>query len=351
MSAHPHASRPGLDSPLADARAWFDRRGVYLVMQYGVPFALLVTVIYFAFSAPDFLSVRNLQAIGYAASITGVLACAFTVALVAGQIDLTVGVTMGLLATVFEIVVVRNQHSLVLGLAAMLAMALLVGIGNGLIVVNVGVNSVVATFAGLSFLLGASSTLFNYERERILSSGEFTATLAPGRTGWELVELTSKHILGVPVPVLVLGLVAALCYLLLSHAKTGAHLYATGANPSAALRAGIRVNALIRFVFLLTPIAALLGALMTIGREGTINPSTGYGAEFDVLTAVLIGGASFFGGGGSIQRTLLGVLFIVVLRNGLTIDQVAVTYQYIAIGSIFLVGVVISAVAAKQKAR
>jgi ribose/xylose/arabinose/galactoside ABC-type transport system permease subunit len=246
---------------------------------------------------------------------------------------------------------VRSGQSLVVGLLIMLLAALVVGLVNGVIVVNFGVNSIVATFAMLQVVFGASYTLWKLHRTNAEISGVFTASVGPGDRGYSLVRLANGDVGGIPYPVLVLAGVTLVCYLLLSRTKLGWHIYATGGNRSAALRAGIRVDWITRLVFLLTPIGALVAALISIGRTAQPDPGTGYGDEFDVLTAVLLGGVGFEGGIGKVERSVAGALFVVVLKDGLTLRNVNSSVAYMAEAVALILAVVLAAVGAKRRRR
>jgi ribose transport system permease protein len=330
---------------------WLRRRGADLLMEWGIFAALAGIIVYFAITAPNFLTAKNWQAVGNSVAVIGILAAPFTIALVAGQVDLTVGIMIGFVSTIFTLVVVRTDHSLVVGLLVMVLAALVVGLINGALVVNFGVNSIVATFAMLQVVFGASYTLWKLHRTNAESSGAFTASLGPGDRGYSLVRLANGDVLGIPYPVLILAGVTLVCYLLLSRSKLGWHIYATGGNRSAALRSGIRVDGITRLVFLLTPIGALLAALITMGRTSQPDPGTGYGYEFDVLTAVLLGGIGFDGGVGKVERSIAGALFVVVLKDGLTLRNVDSSYQYMAEAVALILAVVLAAVGAKRRRR
>lgn len=327
------------------------RRGPDLLLEYGIYAALAGAFLYFAVSAPNFLTGKNFQAIGYSVAVIGLLTIPFTIALVAGQVDLTVGVVIGLLSSVFQVVVINSGQSIVIGLLAMVLAALLVGVVNGVIVVNFGINSVVATFATLQVVFGASLTLWKLNRRNAEGSGEFTSTISPGDTGYSIVRLVNAHVLGIPVPVIVLATVALAGHVLLSRTKLGWHIYATGGNPSAALRAGIRTDGVVRLVFVLVPLVGVLAALITFGRTGTPDPASGYGYEFDVLTAVLIGGIGFQGGSGTVERSLAGALFVVLLKDGLSLQNVDSSIQFMIQSVALILAVILVALAAKRQRR
>jgi ribose/xylose/arabinose/galactoside ABC-type transport system permease subunit len=330
---------------------WLRRRTPELLMEWGIFAALATLIFYFAITAPNFMTVKNWQAVGNSVAVIGILVAPFTIALVAGQVDLTVGIMIGFLSTIFTLVVVRSDHSLVVGMLVMVLAALAVGVINGALVVNFGVNSIVATFAMLQVVFGASYTLWKLHRTNAESSGAFTASLSPGDRGYSLVRMANGDLFGIPYPVLILAGVTVVCYLLLSRSKLGWHIYATGGNRSAALRSGIRVDGITRLVFLLTPIGALLAALITIGRTSQPDPGTGYGYEFDVLTAALLGGIGFEGGLGKVERSIAGALFVVVLKDGMTLRNVDSSYQYMAEAVALILAVVLAAIGAKRRRR
>jgi ribose transport system permease protein len=339
------------DAPLGAGLSWARRRGPDLLLEYGIYAALAGAFVYFALTAPNFLTGKNFQAIGYSVAVIGLLTVPFTIALVAGHVDLTVGIMIGLLSSIFQVVVINSGQSIVLGLLAMVLAALLVGLVNGVIVVNFGINSVVATFATLQVVFGASLSLWKLNRTNAEGSGEFTSAISPGDAGYSIVRLANAHVLGVPLPVIVLAVVALAGYLFLSRSQFGWHIYATGGNPSAALRAGIRVNGLTRLVFVLTPLVAVLATLITFGRTGTPDPASGYGYEFDVLTAVLIGGIGLAGGSGTIGRSLAGALFVVLLKDGLSLLNVDSSIQFMIQSAALILAVILVALATKRQQR
>jgi ribose transport system permease protein len=339
------------ETPFATGIGWVRRRGLDVLLTYGIFAALGAACVYFAFDAPNFLTVKNFQAIGYSVAVIGLLTVPFTIALVAGQVDLTVGIMIGLLSSIFQVVVINSGQPLVLGLLAMVLAAVLVGLINGVIVVNFGINSVVATFAMLQVVFGASLSLWKLNRTNAEGSGEFTSAISDGDTGYSIVRVVNAHVLGIPVPVIVLAAVTVAGYLLLSRSKLGWHIYATGGNSSAALRAGIRVNGLIRLVFVLTPLVAVLAALITFGRTGTPDPASGYGYEFDVLTAVLLGGIGLQGGSGAVERSLAGALFVVVLKDGLSLQNVDSSIQFMIQSVALILAVILVALATKRQQR
>ncbi len=214
---------------------------------------------------------------------------------------------------------------------------LAIGMLNGVLVVGLGINSIIATLAVSIVLRGVAL---------IVSQGQNVPLGSGG-----IQDAVGARPLGIPIAVYVMALVYLVCWVLLIHTRVGWHLFAVGGNPSAAERAGIRTGVLFRVVFLVTALLAVVGGLITLGRTGQGSPAFGAGIEFDVLAAVLLGGIGLAGGSGRIQRTLAGVVLVGVLTNGLILIDVDAYYQYLARGLVFLLAVVMGAIGVRRAAR
>jgi ribose transport system permease protein len=313
------------------------RKPLDILLDCGIYVALLALIVWFSIASPYFLTYRNLLNVGLAVSITGIMAAAITVGLIAGQLDLSIGSVLGLSAVVTALgIQIWGLPLLVAALIGLLA-GLVVGVVNGFLIVNIGINSIIVTLAMALTVNGVAE---------MLTSGQVVSI-----TNLTLQGIVNSRPLGVPMPFIAMVIVFALGYVLLTRTKPGWHIYAVGGNSTAALRSGIKVNRIYRNLFLLTGIAAAVAGLITAGRAGGGGPSFGQGAEFDVLTAVLLGGIGLSGGAGRIERTLVGVLIIGVLNNGLTLLSVDSYVQDTARGAVFVLAVVLGAIATKRSAR
>lgn len=314
------------------------RRRVALgVLDYGVLVVLIGVFIYFSNASPYFLTVRNLLNIGYAVSITGILAVGITIALIAGQLDLSIGSVAGL--TTVIIGVGHGVHGLPYSeaIAISVGAALLVGVVNGILVVNLGINSIITTLAMMTVVVAAAE---------IVSGGQ---TIAMGDLS--LTNAVNSLVVGIPATVILMTLTYVVAYIFLMHTRLGWHIYASGGNSSAAQRAGIRVGAIYRLVLLLTSTLAVIGGIIIAGRSASGQATYGDTLGIDVLIAVLLGGIGLGGGGGRIERTLVGVLLIGVVGNGLVLTNVTSYYQDVFVGVIFVAAVVMGATRAKWLSR
>lgn len=354
LSAHPQsaggASRSVLDSlgvlnpvgwlrPTPPSTSDRDgrRRTADRLLDLGIYVALVALVLYFWQASPYFMTQRNLLNVGAAVAVTGVLAAGMTIALIAGQLDLTVGANIALTSVVVALAVQdlgwRTPLAVVLGLAVGAA----IGLVNTVLVVGVGINSIIATLA-MGIVIRAIA---------LISTDGQTVPL----TNLALPDFLEARPLGVPTSVWILVAVFLVSWVVLTFTRAGWHIYGVGGNASAALRAGVRTKRVYAGVFVATGVLAAVGGIITAGTSSSGGPNYANGAEFDVLTAVLLGGIGLSGGSGRVQRTLAGVLVIGVLNNGLTLLSVSSYYQEFARGAVFVLAVVLGAIGERRRSR
>ena len=330
ITEHPSGSP---DVAQGGRRTWLD-----YAEQYGIYLALVALIVTFSLASPFFLTTRNLANVGNAAAITGVLAAGMTIALIAGQLDLSVGSVLALTSVAGAVFVQSWGLSWPAAIVLVFLIAALVAVLNGVLIVNLAINSIITTLAISIALRGLA---------QMVGDGQVVPVTADT---W-LQEAVNARPLGVPVPLIVLLLVYAGTWIFLNKLRSGWHVYAIGGNPNAALRAGVRVNRITRGVFIATAAMAAIGGVLTLGRAGSGSGIYGNGVEFDVLTAVLLGGIGMGGGSGRIEKTLAGVLLIGVLNNGMTLLNFNSYHQQLARGLVFVLAVVLSALAIKKRAR
>jgi ribose transport system permease protein len=140
-------------------------------------------------------------------------------------------------------------------------------------------------------------------------------------------------------------------WLFLTRTSTGRYIYAVGGNKEAARLSGIDVNGVLNLVYVISGFTAALAGLVLAGRVNAVYPLAGLDYETDAIAAVIIGGASFFGGVGSIGNTIIGVLLISVLRNGLNLLNVDSAYQTFVIGAVIVIAVAIDVLRQKVLTR
>ncbi|MGA2494573.1 MAG: ABC transporter permease [Roseiarcus sp.] len=157
----------------------------------------------------------------------------------------------------------------------------------------------------------------------------------------EIQFLGNNFVGPVPVSLILVAILYILIFLFLTRTATGRYIYAVGGNREAARLSGIKVNSILNLVYTISGFMAALAGLVLAGRVNAVHPLAGIDYETDAIAAVIIGGASFFGGVGSIGNTIVGVMLIAVLRNGLNLLNVDSAFQTFAIGAVIVVAVAV----------
>lgn len=277
---------------------------------------------------PLFFGVANLRVIGTAITIMGLLAVVQTIVIILGALDISVGSVAGL--TSVTSAMIFTAAGTVAGVAGAIAIGVLCGLINGCIIVFGRVNPVIATLATLAAFMGAA---------QLISDGR-----AQGYTGADpfFVFLARGAIIGVPVLIWVLVLVSALAYVVLRFTSVGRNIYAVGGNNIASRLAGININRYVIGVYMVTGAVAAIAGILITARTGSGQPVSGSeGLELQAITAAALGGAALKGGKGTIVGTLLAVILLGVLTNGMTLLGVNSFWQNVAQGALLVIAVVI----------
>lgn len=299
--------------------------------------AILVIVLWavLAFTTPYFLSVQNIINIGLSVSFVGVVAAAQTLVLISGGFDLSVGSTSAL-AGVVAVIVMNATHSVYLAILVGLVVGVIAGLLIGIVVTKLGINALIATLAALSVFRGIAF---------LASNGA-----AIGVTDREFYSIGIGRTLGIPNPVIILVFVFIVFHIILSFTKFGREIYAVGGNPVASRLTGINVHKIKILVFVISGAMAALSGIVLASRMTSGQPTSGQGLELDSITAAILGGVALRGGEGIIIGTVLGMILIGMVDNGLNLNGVPTFYQYIARGGMLLLGVTFDQMRAKRNA-
>jgi ribose transport system permease protein len=288
----------------------------------------------------NFLSLPNLQVLLHKSSVPAVVALGMLLVIVSGGIDLSVGSVVALV-TVVAMQAYRNleEDTGSVGLASLAAVGAGVGVGglaglvNGLVITRLGVTPFVATLGMLSVARGMAVWLAG--RSLISFRGE--------RPGW--VDALARAKAGVLVfdpGVWSVAVLAVLAAVLLRTTVFGRHCYAVGSNETAARLCGVAVERHRVLVYLLAGLLTGWAGILVFAHGNSGDPNAAVGLELDVIAAVVIGGASLAGGQGTVAGTLLGVLILGVLENGVSFFSVPVEAKYVLIGVIVVVNTALS---------
>lgn len=290
---------------------------------------LLMMIIVFSISSEYFFQVDNFKNVLANAAVTGVVCIPSTFLIISGQIDLSVGSAAAVSGMLLAQVV--NHHGVVLGLLAVLVFGLALGCFNGFIVTFIGVNALITTLGGLGFLYGVALLIGNGQ------------TLGMKNFDW----LGTAQPLGVPLPIFIFAGLAIIGSITLRYTRFGRSIYAIGSNANAARVVGIRSSRIIFQTFILSATAAALAGAILASQLSSGDPNAGLGLELQVVTAIVLGGASLAGGRGSIFGTVIGLLIVGVLNNGLILLDVPTFWQRIAQGLMLIIAVSFDSIRAK----
>ena len=323
VPSHPPASAAGAipdNGPPAQPAAV--RRGRALPELAALLVVLVALIVFFSVKSPYFLTENNILNVLTAIAVTGIIAVPGTMLLIAGQVDLSVGSGAALCGVIMASV--AQSQPIWIGVLAALGVGIVVGLVNGLLVTVVGVNALITTLGMLSALRGLTQVRAN---GGTITLANFSA-LGTGRP-----------FLNIPVPVLLLLGIIGIAVFVMRYTVFGRSLYATGSNPTASRLVGIRGSRAIVIGFVASGLAFALSGLVLDSQLSAASPDAATGLELTVVTAIVLGGASLAGGRGTIQGTLVGLLIIGVLNDGLTLLNVNSFYQEVATGVLLIIAV------------
>ncbi len=259
-------------------------------------------------------------------SAFGIIACAMTMVIITGNIDLSVGSIYTLCACICA----RNLQN---GFAAAVLLPLIVGalcgLVNGLLISKLKLNSFITTIATMS-VISSLSILYT-------QSGILTPTNSSPAVVDAFEFIGQGRLFGLfPMPILIFFLVAIICGFVLRRTVFGARLYYLGANPLSARFSGIRTGSTLTGAYVISGLCCGLAALVTVSRNMSAQAQMGNGIQMDIILAVVLGGTTIMGGKGSIIGSVIGILFIGFLGNGFTFFGIDNSYTQNIISGIIL---------------
>jgi inositol transport system permease protein len=295
-----------------------------LLHRFGLLLVILFVGIALSLLTDTFLSVANFTNVARQISINGILAVGVTFVLLTAGVDLSLGSVVALSGVACATFAHPGDHSVFVPIAVGLLTGAACGLVNGVLVTRGGVAPFIVTLGMMTIARGLAL---------IVSGGRPVADMSN-----ELTALAGDF-LGVPIPVLCFAGVAFAAWFFLRNFRLGRHIYAVGGNENAARAAGVPVEKVKLFAYGLCGLLTGLAGVVLAARITTGQPNAGQAYELDAIAAVVIGGTSLAGGVGTITGTLLGVLLIGVINNGLDLMGVSSYYQAVIKG-VIIVGAV-----------
>ena len=292
----------------------------------GMPFVLLVLVVFMLIKAPNFGTVSNLFNVARSISISAILAAGMTFVIITTGIDLSVGSTIAVSGC---IAVLAAQQGLNPLLAILLGMVIgaLIGLINGFLIAYCNLAAFIVTLGTMTFMRGLAYTI--------------TGGLPIVDNGLNFRALGNGYLFHVPIPFIVMIIVYVVMWIVLDKTKYGSHVYAVGGNAEAARLAGINVKGVLLSVYVIAGLCAGLAGCIFAARVVSAQPTAGDGYEMDAIAAAVLGGTSLMGGKGKIPGTLIGAIIFGVLTTGLVLMNVPFFTQQLVKGIVIIIAVLI----------
>ena len=301
----------------------------------GIILSLIILCVIISILSPRFLTVANLTNVLSQATVSAIISVGEFLAILTAGIDLSIGSILAISIMMLGIVAVNMQMNPILAIMLALAVGTLIGLFNGLLLTKLRLPHPFISTMGTK-MIGRGLAL--------------AVTAAQPISGFasSIQFLGSSFIGPIPASVILVGVVYAIMFVFMTRTSTGRHIYAVGGNVEASRLSGINVHKVLLIVYSLSGFFAALAGLLLVGRVNAAYPLAGVDYETDAIAAVIIGGASFSGGVGKIVNTVIGVLIIAVLRNGLNLLNVDSAFQTVAIGVVIILAVYLDVVRQKS---
>jgi ribose transport system permease protein len=319
------AGVPSGAAPAGEAARRLNRAEQARKLSVGLGLVLVLAT--FSVLNGDFLTGDNFTQIALQSSINAVIAVGMTLVIITAGIDLSVGAVAGLSSVVGAVMMVDNGVPWTLAVPIAVALGVVAGLANGVLIAYVRLAPFVVTLGTLSIYRGLAlvttngETVFNFPKP---FRDVFAGDIGP-----------------IPTPVIIALLVAGIAFAILRGTSLGEHIVAVGGNEEAARLSGVRVARVKLFVYGFSGFCATIAGLILIARVGAAEPIAGSGFELSAIAAAAIGGASLYGGIGSIPGTLIGALILGSLQNGLTLMNVQAFWQQVASGIVIILAVLL----------
>jgi L-arabinose transport system permease protein len=267
-----------------------------------------------------------MRGLGLAISTVGIAACTMLYCLASGHFDLSVGSVLAC-SGVIAAIVIRDTDSVFLGVSAALAMGLVVGLINGIVIAKLRINALITTLATMQIVRGLAY---------IFSNGK-----AVGVGEESFFVFGNGQLFGVPVPILITVVCFVFFGWLLNYTTYGRNTLAIGGNQEAALLAGVHVDRTKIIIFVVHGVIGALAGVVLASRMTSGQPMVGQGFELTVISACVLGGVSLSGGIGMIRHVIAGVLILAIIENAMNLKNIDTFYQYVIRGTILLLAVII----------
>ncbi len=302
--------------------------------RYGIVFIMIAMFVLLSVTSPNFLKLNNITNVFSTVALNGVLAMGMVFVITAGGIDLSIGSMLALASTTIGITLKYNGNILMASLVSIIICAIF-GLLNGLLIAKFNMFPFVVTLASQLVIRGLGYVI----------SGGYSFALA--NPSFSRIGLGKIGI--IPYPILILLSVTIIAYILLHWTKFGRYVYAVGGNINAATASGVDVFWTRVGTFVISGICAGIAGIIMTARINAAQPNIGVGYETDAIAACVIGGTSFAGGISTIPGTLVGIIIIGLIYNGMNLLGISSYWQMISKGLLIIGAVMIDTLINKRR--
>jgi ribose transport system permease protein len=310
--------------------------------ELGVLLLLVTLCAIVAIASPQFLSVTNVQNVARLVGTYGMFSIGVGIVIITGGIDLSVGSICALLGVLLSMMLVEWGWPAAVALVAVIALGGCLGAAHGLLVARLRLQPFIVTLCGLLLYRGAARYIAK-DSTKGFGTGqgfEWVRTLASGSVG------------GVPMPFVLMCVVAGLAWVLLHRSVFGRHLFAIGHNAEAARYSGVSTRAVITWAYILSGILAALSAIVIAFYTNSISPAShGNFYELYAIAAAVVGGCSLRGGEGSVLGIIMGAALLQVLRNLVNLLDIPGSLDFAVMGAVILMGATADQLFARRSRR
>jgi len=294
-----------------------------LINKLGALFGLIILMIVLSIASPYFFTFNNLMNVAQQSTIIALVAAGELLAILTAGIDLSVGSILALSISVTGVTTITMGINPVIGLILGLGTGALVGMANGLLLTKLHLpHPFIATLGMMNIARGLALIITQ-------------ASPVSGFPSW-IQFLGAGYVGPIPFSFIIVIIIAIIFHFFLTRTELGRHIYAVGGNKEAAKLSGINVDKVLIWVFTISGFMAAVSGIVLMGRVNAAYPLAGMQYELDAIAAVIIGGASFFGGVGNIWGTIIGAIILAVIRNGLNLLGVSPDMQSVVIGVVII---------------
>lgn len=310
--------------------------------ELGIFVLLIVLCVITSILNPNFLLAINLQNIARQIGAFGIFSIGLGLVIITGGIELSVGSMMGLLGVLLSMMLTEWHFGIVLALLACIAIAMALSLGHGLLIMRLNMQPFIVTLCGLLFYRGIARFISHDETKGFgtVAGLDFLRFLANGNP------------LGIPMPFVLLIIIAAITWVVLHRSVYGRYLFATGRNPEAARYAGINTKGIVTLTYVICGALTAVSGIIFAFYTNSVSPANhGNAYELYGIAAAVLGGCSLRGGEGSVIGIVIGAALLQVLRNLVNLLDIPSSLDFAVMGAVILVGVMADQIFTERRNR